>query len=101
MTLPGTDYELQTTFWTDFSIADGFGVDAVQDTYNRAFEEWKDHLVYLTELAMVMYHKCWQHYVGGRGNLSKKYEALYYKTDTYAMDHLKGADLEYYWRIMD
>ena len=34
-------YELQTTFWNDFSIADRFGLSAVQDTFNRAFKEWK------------------------------------------------------------
>ena len=35
-------YEMQTTFWQDFSIADRFGIDAVKDTYNRAFKEWKN-----------------------------------------------------------
>lgn len=29
-------YELQTTFWEDFSIADRFGLAAVLDTFNRA-----------------------------------------------------------------
>ena len=101
MTLPNTDYEMQTTFWTDFSIADAFGVDAVQDTYDRAFAEWKDNPVYLTELAMVTNHKCWQHYAEGRGTLSKLYEELYWKTDAYALDHLKDDDLTYYWRTMD
>lgn len=33
--------EVQTTFWEDFSIADHFGLNAIQDTYNRAFAEWK------------------------------------------------------------
>lgn len=28
-------YELQTTFWEDFSIADRFGLAAVLDTFNR------------------------------------------------------------------
>ena len=44
-------YELQTTFWNDFSIADRFGLSAVQDTFNRAFKEWKENYKYLTELA--------------------------------------------------
>ena len=30
-----------TTFPMDFSIADKFGTDAIRDTYNRAFNEWK------------------------------------------------------------
>jgi len=32
-------YEPKTTFWTDFSIADMFGVEGVKDTYNRAKDE--------------------------------------------------------------
>ena len=55
-------YEPQTTFWEDFSIADKFGKDAVQDTYNRAFADWKSNVVYLTEMVLVLNHKIWQHY---------------------------------------
>ena len=36
-------YESKTTFWEDFTIADYFGKDAIQDTYNRAFKEWKSN----------------------------------------------------------
>ena len=55
-------YELQTTFWNDFSIADRFGLSAIQDTFSRAFEEWKENYKYLTELVLVLTHKIWQHY---------------------------------------
>jgi hypothetical protein len=34
-------YNVFTTFWDDFSIADRFGVKGIKDTYKRAFEEWK------------------------------------------------------------
>lgn len=30
------DYECQTTFWEDFSVAELFGEEAVRDTYKRA-----------------------------------------------------------------
>ena len=49
-------YELQTTFWEDFSIADRFGLSAIQDTFKRAFEEWKNNYKYLTELILVLNH---------------------------------------------
>ena len=52
-------YETMTTFWQDFTIADNFGVDAVNDTYNRAFNSWKDDYRYLTELVMVLNWKIW------------------------------------------
>lgn len=32
-------YNLMTTFWEDFSIADKYGVSGVKDTYRRAFSE--------------------------------------------------------------
>lgn len=44
MTING--YEMQTTFWQDFSIADKFGISAIEDTYERAFKEWKDNYIY-------------------------------------------------------
>ena len=69
------DYECQTTFWQDFTIADKFGLDAVRDTYNRARAEWGDDRIYGTELSMVLNHKCWYHYE--RNNtLSKLYAVL-------------------------
>ena len=36
--------EVKTTFWDDFSIAERFGLSAIQDTFNRAFKEWKRRL---------------------------------------------------------
>ena len=55
-------YELQTTFWEDFSIADRFGLAAVLDTFNRAFREWKGDYKFLTELTLVLNHKIWVKY---------------------------------------
>ena len=55
-------YELTTTFWEDFTIADRFGLNAVKDTYKRAFDNWHSNYVYLTELVIVLNHKIWQHY---------------------------------------
>ena len=34
--------EWQTTFWMDFTIADRFGINAVKDTFKRAYEEMTD-----------------------------------------------------------
>ena len=56
-----TGYEMKTTFWTDFNIADRFGLDAIKDTYNRAFNEWKNDKVYATELVLVLNWKSWEH----------------------------------------
>ena len=54
-------YMLKTTFWEDFTIADRFGAKAVKSTFKRAFNGWKDNYIYLTELAIVMNWKLWEH----------------------------------------
>lgn len=54
-------YEPLTTFWTDFTIADAFGEESIEDTFNRAFAEWRSDYKYLTGLTFVLEHKMWQH----------------------------------------
>lgn len=95
-----TGYEPKTTFWDDFSIADRFGLNAVQDTYNRAFRGWKDNYVYLTELVLVLNHKIWQHYQTNEP-LAKLYDQLWRKADMWACEHLRGEEIEYYYTILD
>lgn len=95
-----TGYKPQTTFWQDFSIADKFGEEAVKDTYNRAFKEWKNNYVYLTELAMVLNHKIWQHYESNDA-LASIYDNLWRQVDSYACENLKGAEMDYYLSTTD
>ena len=94
------DYETKTTFWEDFSIAEVFGIDAVKDTYDRAFAEWKNNTVYLTELVMVLNWKIWVWYEKDEP-LARVYNDLWEKTDAYAMDNLKGKDLTYFLTTTD
>lgn len=93
-------YEVRTTFWEDFSIADVFGLPAIQDTFNRAFEEWKEDYKYLTELILVLNHKIWQHYEKNP-NVATLYNSLWEQTDRYAIENLKGEELEYYYDVTD
>lgn len=94
-------YECITTFWEDFGIADRFGINAVKDTFNRAFAEWKSNYKYLTELVIVLNHRCWMHYNAGNFELSKLYSDLYYQAKYYAEENLKGDEYEYYFNITD
>lgn len=100
MTLPN-GYETQTTFWSDFTIADAFGDKAIKDTFKRAFKEWKTDKVYVTELAIVMNLKCWFWYDKGNQERSKLYADYYYKVRDWCINHLKGDDLKYYLDITD
>lgn len=88
-------YELQTTFWSDFSIADLFGLPAVRDTFRRAFEEWKEDYKYLTELVLVLNHKIWQ-YHETRPEFAELYQSLWEQADRYATENLKDDELGYF-----
>lgn len=94
-------YECITTFWSDFTIADKFGLNAVKDTFNRAFREWKKNYKYLTELVIVLNDKCWYYYHNNNTELSKLYSDLYYQAREYALNNLKGEEYQYYFNCTD
>lgn len=98
--LEQTGYQCFTTFFEDFTIAEKFGLNAVKDTFNRAFKEWKSNYKYLTELTMVLNWKIWQHYEKNE-KLAELYNSLWEKADTYAGKHLKGEELYYFCSTTD
>lgn len=93
-------YEMKTTFYQDFSIADKFGASAVRDTFNRAFNEWKGNYIYLTELVMVLNWKIFAHYEKN-DELATLYNELWEESDAYALDNLQGEELNYFIRVTD
>ena len=97
------DYDLISTFWDDFSIADRFGSKAIKDTYNRAKNGWKHDYKMMTELTLILNHKIWQHYDNGNGNqeLAALYNDLWEDCDQWCCEHLKGKELEYFYRTLD
>ena len=92
---------VSTTFWMDFSIADRFGADAVKDTYRRAFKEWRSNAQYLAELVITLNHKIWQHYEQNNEVYTELYTKLWEQADAWALENLKGEDLNTYWSITD
>ena len=95
-----TGYKPQTTFYTDFSIADRFGVNAIKDTFKQAFEEWKSNVIYMTELTMVLNWKCWRWYEHNN-TLCKLYTDLYHQAAAYCENNFTGDDLSYYYQTTD
>ena len=93
-------YKVQTTFWEDFTIADFFGVKAIQDTFDRAFGEWKKDYKYLTELILVLNHKIWQHYQSNP-DVAALYNSLWKQADLYAVENLKDDELSYFYEVTD
>ena len=96
-----TGYKPITTFWSDFTTAEFFGLKAIQDTFNRAFKEWKDNAEYVTELSMVLNHKIWQYYEDDNEPYARLYDKLWKQVDSWCCDNLKGKDLEFYFNTTD
>ena len=84
------DYEYFTTFWKDFDIAEVYGEPAIRDTAKRAFAEWKDDVKYLTELVMIINHKCWAFYRKGADKINELYGDMFYGCFDEAIDYLLG-----------
>lgn len=99
MTLPN-GYKMKTTFWMDFSIADSFGKRAIIDTYKRAFEEWSGDIEYVTELAIVLNYKIWQHYEKQDG-LDSVYDVLWRELDNWIFENKNEDEVNYYIKITD
>lgn len=91
---------VRTTFWSDFTIADAFGVDAVRDTYKRACL-WKDDYKMITELSMVLNHKIFEHYQAGNLKFAQVYDELWKDIDSWCIDNLKGDELRFYYEVTD
>lgn len=89
------------TFVQDFLIAEHFGKAAVEDTFKRCFKEWKTDYKMLTDLVIAVNRLCWYHYEQHNNELSQLYSDFYYKGRDYALDHLKGKEFEYYFRMTD
>ena len=48
-----------TLFWADFSVADRFGLSAINDTFKRCYYKTRGYKV-VTEFAVVLNNKIWQ-----------------------------------------
>lgn len=98
--LPGGKEE--TTFWQDFSIADRWGKNAIKDTFDRAFKEWKHDIRYLTELSMALNHKIWAWYEKDE-EIARVYNDMWEKVNDYVYESGKVSqkDIDYYFSVTD
>ena len=91
-------YEFKTTFLMDFNIAEQYGIEAVKDTFKRAFNEWKTNYTFLYELTLIMNWKSWYHYEKNNIEISKLYAKYFCKLCEYGMKNLKGKEREDFYK---
>ena len=94
------DFKFKTTFWEEFSIAETYGSAGIQEHYDIAFAQWKDNLLYLTELVLVLNLKMFMWFQVDDA-IGQTYERLWMYADAYALETLKGEDLHYYLSTLD
>lgn len=100
-----------TLFWADFSVADCFGISAIEDTFKRCYFKTSGYKV-VTELAVVLNHKIWQWYGRaeeetdeGKKKYCEKvqdlYNGYYEQVCAWVDANLKGDEATFFWRVMD
>ena len=105
-------YEMKTTFWLDFNIADVFATaqnsfEPLEDTLKRAYDEWKDDMVYATELVLVLNWKSWEHADGviadeiGSWYAQKYYEIKDKLIEYWSADKSRDEWLTYLYQTID
>lgn len=97
------DKVIDNTFWEDFTIAEAFGVNAVKDTFKRAFLNWKDDIYMATALTVTVNHKRWQRHANKNTELTELYSNYYYKCFDYILEdgRYEADELKYFLRIID
>ena len=95
-----TGYKPKTTFYTDFSIADSFGLEGIKDTFKRCFEMWKDNVEQVTELCLAVNWKSWEHYQKNDA-YCELYVDLYDTLYDWCANNLKDDDLTYFFETID
>lgn len=93
-------WEWETTFWEEFSIAEKYGPEGIQEHYDLVFNQWKDDLKHLTELVLVLNWKIWMWYQKD-DRIGRTYDDLWRQADAYALEHLEGDNLLYYLSALD
>ena len=94
-------YTQRTTFWDDFTLAEKFGIPAIERTYRNAFNSWKTDVVFITELVLVLN---WKMLYMDERHMTEK-SVMYYKfwveLSNWCERHLEAGAYEYFINITD
>ena len=90
-----------TTFFSDFCVADVYGEKAIEDTYKQAFNSWKDNVKMFTELVGALNHQLWFWYEAGVEEYARLYDKLWKRADAYGCEHFNADDTKHYYSVLD
>ena len=93
----------KTTFMSDLSIAEWYGIESVMDTVKIAMTSWKDDEKYMAEFVLCVNWKAWEHHARNNNEWAKFYSLLYEVVRDLVYDYYKGdeAKTTYVWSYLD
>ena len=91
----------ETTFFSDFCVADVYGEKAIKDTYKRCFDGWKSNVKYFTEFVAALNHQLWFWYEAGIEEYAKLYDKLWKEADAYGTETFKDDELKHFLMVLD
>ena len=100
---------LKYTFVSDFAIADWYGKENIEDTYNRVKKEFINDYKAFTEVVIAVNWLSWAHNalkdqgIDGRDEFIKVYSELYYRArdDFYAKYEGNQEACDYFFEMTD
>lgn len=90
----------KTTFFSDLSIAECYGISSINNTYKNVMKSWGNNLEYMCEWVVCLNQKIWQHHKSNP-YIAKTYDTLWRKADEHCMKVFKDNDLVNYIRYVD
>ena len=97
-----TDWRPSTLYWQRFSIAERYGIDELMKVHDEIFDEANKDYKLLTELAMILNHKSWEHCENIEcKQLCDLYSEWFHEVKDYAVSHLKNDELSYFLTTID
>lgn len=94
-----TGYNTFTTFYSDLSIAEAFGPDAIRETCQRVTKEWAGNYKYFTEFVLALNWKIWE-WNDKNDVLAEVFNECWHAAAAIA-DQWTGEAAEYYFNITD
>lgn len=99
-------YTRISTFYSDLSIAERYGINAIKITFDNVVEQWKNDYKMFTEFIMSLNLKAWQFSTDtsiNKANMeySELYSELFYKAQDIAYEVFSDEGKSYLFRMTD
>lgn len=90
-----------STFFADFCVACVYGEKAIEDTYKRCLDGWKENCKMFTELVAALNHQLWFWYEHNIEEYAQLFDRLWKEADAYGCEHFKGEEACYFFSVLD